>query len=121
MQTKHKALSLCAVLALGISGAAQATLIDRGNGLLYDNVLDITWLQDANYAFTSGYAAANAVDNGINATDNIFANGRMGWTAATTWAANLSYAGYNDWRLLTMTDTGAPGCNFANSGPRLWL
>ena len=41
----------------------------------------------------------------------------MGWTAANTWAANLSYAGYNDWRLPTMTDTGAPGCvAFANSG-----
>ena len=28
--------------------AAQAELHDRGNGLIYDDVLDITWLQDAN-------------------------------------------------------------------------
>ena len=31
-----------------------AALYDRGEGLIYDDVLDITWLQDANYAMTSG-------------------------------------------------------------------
>lgn len=31
-------------------GRARATLIDRGSGLIYDDVLDVTWLQDANYA-----------------------------------------------------------------------
>ncbi|MDZ7752733.1 MAG: hypothetical protein U5S82_13950 [Gammaproteobacteria bacterium] len=35
---------------LMLSGAASATLFDRGRGLIYDDVLDITWLQDANYA-----------------------------------------------------------------------
>jgi|RifCSPlowO2_12_1023861.scaffolds.fasta_scaffold474522_1 hypothetical protein len=42
------ALGLLAVLL--IAGRAQATLIDRGGGLIYDNVLNITWLQNANYA-----------------------------------------------------------------------
>lgn len=37
------------------SAFAYAGLIDRGNGLLYEDVLDITCLQDANYAQTSGY------------------------------------------------------------------
>jgi hypothetical protein len=32
----------------------------------------------------------------------------MGFTAATTWAANLSYAGYNDWRLPEFT--GVTNC-----------
>ena len=32
------------------SGAAQATLIDRGGGLIYDSVLNVTWLQNANLA-----------------------------------------------------------------------
>ena len=48
-------LALC-VYALNAS-VAQATLFDRGGGLIYDNVLDVTWLQDANYAKTSGYNA----------------------------------------------------------------
>jgi hypothetical protein len=29
---------------------ASATLIDRGNGLIYDSELDVTWLQNANVA-----------------------------------------------------------------------
>ncbi|NOQ62936.1 MAG: DUF1566 domain-containing protein [Methyloprofundus sp.] len=115
-QSRQKTLALGALLVLGITSTAQAALIDRGDGLIYDDVLDVTWLQDANYAFTSGYAGANAVDSGSGATDNIFANGRMGWDAANTWAANLSFGGYDDWRLTTMTDTGTLGCNSANSG-----
>ena len=85
---------------LTLSGAAQAALIDRGGGLIYDNVLNITWLQDANYAKTSGYDA----------------DGRMNWADANAWAANLSYGGYDDWRLPTTVDTGTSGCNWANSG-----
>ena len=42
---------LAAVLVL-VAGGAQATLIDRGDGFIYDTVQDITWTQDANI---SGY------------------------------------------------------------------
>ena len=106
------------LLALGLSGAAQATLMNRGNGMIYDSDQDLTWLQDANYVVTSGYAAANAVNNGSLATNNIFTNGRMGWDAAMAWATGLSYGGYNDWRLPTITDKGNDndGCNFGYSG-----
>ncbi len=97
---------LTLITALGLSGAAHAALIDRGGGLIYDQDLNITWLQDANYAMTSGYHAT----------------GNMTWSEATTWAANLSYddsvrgVTYTDWRLPSTTDTGTPGCNFAYSG-----
>ena len=47
----------CVFLSTAIP--VSATLIDRGNGLIYDDAQNITWLQDANYAFTSGYASAN--------------------------------------------------------------
>ena len=40
MQNKISTLALLAGIAL--SGHAQAALIDRGNGLLYDDVLNIT-------------------------------------------------------------------------------
>ena len=103
-------------LALGLAGTVQATLFDRGGGMIYDSDQDLTWLQDANYAFTSGYAAANAVDNGGFAHDNIFANGGMGWDAAMAWAEGLSYGGYDDWRLPTVTDNGNDGCNFSYNG-----
>jgi hypothetical protein len=85
-----KTVTMGWVLALGLmglAGGAQAALIDRGNGMIYDDVLDVTWLQDANYAKTSGHDT----------------DGLMTWSEATTWAANLVYGGYDDWRLPTVT------------------
>lgn len=79
-----------------VMGSAQAELFDRGGGLLYDNVLNVTWLQDANYAMTSGYDA----------------DGLMDWTAAKTWADGLVFhdsvrnVDYSDWRLAANTPVG---------------
>lgn len=84
------ALLLALLLCLGMSGVANATLFDRGGGLIYDDHLDITWLQDANYAATSGYDS----------------DGRMNWDDALTWADQLVYQGYSDWRLPTSTFPG---------------
>ena len=69
--------------ALIVTTNANASLIDRGNGLIYDTDLDITWLQDANYAQTSGYDV----------------DGKLFWDEATSWTSELEYAGYTDWRL----------------------
>lgn len=66
-----------------IDFSAHASLVDRGNGMIYDTDLDITWLQDANYAFTSGYDV----------------DGIMNWQEALTWAEQLTFGGYDDWRL----------------------
>lgn len=62
---------------------AGAALFDRGNGLVYDDVLNVTWLADANYARSSGFST----------------DGRLSWTAATEWVESLNYQGYSDWRL----------------------
>ena len=78
-----------------------AALYDRGNGLIYDDVLDITWMQDANFVKTSGYAAANI--NPDNSDQSFFADGSIGWVAAKTWAAQLNYQGFSDWRLASAT------------------
>jgi len=73
------------MLVFGISVSARATLIDMGDGTIYDDDLQLSWLQDANYARTSGYDA----------------DGRMTWSAANTWADNLVFAGFDNWRLPT--------------------
>ncbi len=83
-----------------LAGSAQAALIDRGGGMIYDSDQKLTWLQDANYAQTSGHDI----------------DGRMNWGNATSWAAGLSYGGYSDWRLPTITDTGNAGCDFGSNG-----
>jgi hypothetical protein len=77
------------VLVAALVGNAQAALFDRGGGLLYDDVLNVTWLQDANYSKSSGYDA----------------DGLMTLSQATEWAENLAYfdsvrsVSYSDWRL----------------------
>src|SRR5881397_3601644 len=74
------------LLTLGFAGGVSATLIDRGNGLIYDDVLNITWVQDADLCLTLGDCV------------NGDASGEMTWDDANTWAANLVYQGFSDWR-----------------------
>jgi len=72
-------------MVLGFAGSSQATLFDRGNGMIYDDHFKITWLQDANYAKSSGHDS----------------DGLMNWDQAVYWAGQLVYKGYDDWRLPT--------------------
>ena len=86
----HKSFSiLTCVVSLAFTSYAQAAFINRGGGMIYDDILDITWLQDANYAMTSGYDS----------------DGLMTWDNAMTWTSTLSFGGYNDWRLPTHDHT----------------
>jgi hypothetical protein len=69
-------LLLCITIMMMVSANSEAALIDRGGGLIYDDDLNVTWLQFANYS-------------GITMT----------WNDAVSWADNLVYQGYSDWRL----------------------
>jgi len=46
---KTTLIAFITVLLFSTTGV-YAELYDRGNGLIYDDVLNVTWLQDANYA-----------------------------------------------------------------------
>ncbi len=79
---KKVAALLTIVILIGFVGIANATLWDRGVGLIYDDVLNITWMQNANYAnFTSQ------------------------WNTAISWADEFEYSDsvrnviWDDWRL----------------------
>ena len=79
------------LLLASLSGVSQATLIDRGAGMIYDDVLDITWLSDAN--------PSGSVVN---------------WFEASTWVDSLVYGGFDDWRLPSMDvnmDLDIVGCD----------
>lgn len=90
------------LLCAFVTGTANAALYDRGGGLIYDDVLNITWLQDANYAKTSGYDA----------------DGKMSWFEATNWAASLSYydsvrdVTWGDWRLPIVRPVNGTSFNY---------
>lgn len=87
------------LISLGLAGSANAALIERLGGLAYyDDVADLTWLADANYAQTSGYDA----------------NGRMTWQAANDWAAQLTVGGVGGWRLANTIDVGNDGATYTN-------
>jgi hypothetical protein len=101
---------LVAIITTCFSVASEAALLNRGGGLIYDDILNVTWLQDANYAVTSGYVANNLKDDGRFSFNNVLADGRMGRNAASTWVNQLDFRGYNDWRLPMMGPVN--GTNF---------
>lgn len=99
---KKSMVILCAMLLVfGFVGMANATLWDRGGGLIYDTDLNVTWLQDANYALTSNYD-----DDGL-----------MTWYQAMSWADGLEYydsarnVTWKDWRLPTALNMDGSGPN----------
>jgi hypothetical protein len=58
------------------TGTANAALFDRGNGMIYDDVLNITWLQNVSPTTAT-----------------------LEWDFGRQWAASLTHSGYSDWRL----------------------
>lgn len=80
-------LSLVVLLACLPALSAQAALYSRAGGLAqYDDVLNITWLTDANYAMTSGYSV----------------DGQMTWDDSLgfiQYLNDVSYLGVTGWRL----------------------
>jgi hypothetical protein len=82
-----KAISFLVAGALVfVLGSAQAALIDRGSGLIYDDDLNITWLQNW----------------GLGGS-------QLDWNGAMSWVANLDY--YDTVRKVTYTDWRLPHTN----------
>ena len=98
-------LTLCLATATAqaaLLGRMAATLGGTDYRAYYDDVQDITWMADANLAATSVFGVAGIVPDG-----------RMTWDKAQEWIGAMnatSYLGASNWRLPTVTDTGAPGC-----------
>ena len=59
---------------------SEAILIDRGNGLIYDSTNNISWIQDADVS------------------------GLRTWDNQVAWAAGFSLAGFDDFRLASITE-----------------
>ena len=94
---KIKILSML-VCFLFISTVANAALVDNGDGTITDTDTNLMWLQDANYAMTSGYDS----------------DGLMTWTESLFWADNLVYAGYEDWQLPSALSSDSTHCEGLN-------
>ena len=91
------------LLGRDVNGAAVTArdgdgVLDDSAVFLYDTLLDVTWLRNAN------------------------ANGEMTWDEASSWAANLTKGTYSDWRLPTVSNpiVGYPGDVTNNEMASLW-
>lgn len=96
-------------LSVLLAGSANAALLSRAGGqAYYDDVLNITWLANANLADTNAF--------GVTGID---VDGTMTWAKANEWIAAMNtaaYLGISNWRLPTVVNTGTPGCDSAFTG-----
>jgi len=93
-------LIVAAASTLLIATTAHASLIDRGNGLIYDSDLNVTWLQDANLAASNTF--------GVSGLGGL-APGLVSIDRANDWLSAMNaaqYKGFNNWRLPTVFPSG---------------
>lgn len=76
MRQTIRSIAILSFIIMVYTGSASAALVDNGNGTVTDTEKNLMWLQDANYV-----------------------GARLTWDDAMTWAENLVYAGYDNWRL----------------------
>ena len=96
----YENLLILVVTFLLFSSTAHAILIDNLDGTVTQIRSDgsqLMWMQDANYAKTSGFDTGNGVD------------GNMLWGDAKTWAEDLIFAGHDDWRLTSTLHVNSAG------------
>ena len=98
MKIISKAVATVGVVYFFSATISHATLIDIGGGMIYDDELDVTWMQDASYSFT---------------LDGVF---RRTWDDATQWAEEVEFYDavrdqvVSDWRLpSTLNDPSSVG------------
>jgi hypothetical protein len=81
--------TLAFLMILFVCAPASATLIDRGGGIIYDDQLSVSWLQDGDQAPSPAPSITR-------------------WARYNAWAQDLVVRGYDDWRLASM-DLNADG------------
>ena len=74
------------VIICNLAVAANAALVDNGNGTITDTDTNLMWLQNANLPGSS-----------------------MNWANAMNWAETLVYASYDDWRLPSALNLNGSG------------
>jgi hypothetical protein len=104
----------CACTLVCVTTSTHSALLSRlGGQAYYDDVLEITWLTDANLAASETFSTAG-----------ILANGAMAWNTAQNWITAMNadggagYLDFNEWRLPTTApiDEVAFDITFSNNG-----
>ena len=87
----YTCILIAVILSAVCSTTSNAELFNRGNGLIYDSDLNITWMQNANPTPAT-----------------------LLWNEAFAWAEGLAYEGFEDWRL-PATFSSCTGTNCTGS------
>jgi len=93
------------LVCTSFASLTSASLIDRGNGLIYDDVLQITWLADANLAATRSFDVSG-----------ISSGGSMSWRTAQEWISamnNADYLNHSEWRMPHVTPINGASFNYS--------
>ncbi|MBS3964279.1 MAG: hypothetical protein KGZ80_07255 [Methylomonas sp.] len=87
----NKPLLLASALSLGLmfSATSEAALQARIDGMFYDSVLNVTWLD---------MSVANVT-----------------WQQSVDWAGSLTHAGFSGWRLPSVTSVNGTGFQYTES------
>lgn len=94
MTSSERVARLGVLVPLLLAGLnASAALIGRGSDMVYDDILNVTWVRNANLC--------QSLNNCVNPFDDVRTGviGGMRWNDANDWASNLVFRGYDDWRL----------------------
>lgn len=92
---------------------AKASLINLGNGTVFDSDQGLVWLADANLAASETFGVTDIPGHPVFGIPAIA--GAMSWDTAQTWIAAMNaanYKGYSNWRLPTV----GPACPFSCKG-----
>lgn len=87
MRSSSSCILVLALHGVLFADCASAALVDRGGGLVYDDVLDVTWFQETNIGRLGGndHATSKRIVESMSFYD----------TVRQTW--------WNDWRLPRVT------------------
>ncbi len=128
MNHQKTLLALALIASATATSTAHASLSTNGNGLIYDNVSNITFTGDANLFKTMAASVTGLINKIISdtptvdvhtmgASDFSAGNGKMNWWGAEAWIGYLnktSYDDYSNWSLPTTSPT-VPGYNKTGS------
>ena len=136
MKQQKTLLTVALLASVIVTSTAQASLVARDGGMVYDDVNNLTWTSDANLFQTQAASNPNLVNDIIAANGGVVydtphyyassgpgwiyddgtynltsadfntSNSTMTWFGAQAWTNSLTLGGYTDWRLPSVSYYG---------------
>lgn len=96
----------------GLAANASATLYDRGNGMIYDDTLNVTWMDEFLY---HSYGEVSDAQWLIGTINTVGYGKSTGFTDTGVYQFEVTNRGFTDWRLPTMQEYVTLGDQLLNN------